>query len=829
MPLENSLQSTDLDAVQSLSARQVKDHIRYHLEQSVGIDADEAEIKDYWFAIGLFLRDINLGRVRKTRRQERESESRRVYYLSLEFLIGRLFGDHLHNLGVYNQTRKALEDMGLELEQVLEYEPDPALGNGGLGRLAACYMDSMTTVGVAAFGYGINYRFGLFKQSFAGGKQVESPDSWRENGFPWGRERYKRKQKIQLYGRVEEQDGQSRWVDTTEIMGIPWDIPVSGYGTDRVNTLRLWEGRAEGGFDLNSFEKGHYNDSRSNEIRAENLSQVLYPNDNHPEGQELRLIQQYFFVACSLADLMRRYRREYVEEGQTGVAAFSGLGDRVVIQLNDTHPALAVPEMMRILMDDEGISFADALDICRRVFCYTNHTLLPEALEKWPQNLIARVLPRHLQLIHLINHHFLHKEVEAKWPGDNMMKRRLSIIEEPPTSWEQPRVRMAFLATIGSSRVNGVAALHTELIKRDLFPAFDMLWPEKIVNVTNGVTPRRWLANCNPGLAELLDEAVQGDWRRDLALLTNLQSHATDSEFQQRYAAVKKQNKQRLAKVIEQECGVRVNTDAIFDVQIKRLHEYKRQHMNLLHIMALYRRLLENPELDVPPRVFIFGAKAAPGYQLAKTIIHAINCVSERINSDRRIKDKLKVVFIPNYRVSLAEKIIPAADVSEQISLAGLEASGTGNMKFAMNGALTVGTMDGANVEMAEEAGEENMFIFGMRVDEVQALRQRGYDPGSIYHQNPELKAVLDWMASGDLCPEEPEAFRPLVNTLKDSDYFMALADFQAYSDAHNRIVETWRQPQQWWKMAIINTATMGKFSSDRSIRDYGRAIWNIF
>ena len=500
----------------------------------------------------------------------------------------------------------------------------------------------------------------------------------------------------------------------------------------------------------------------------------------------------------------------------------------MAIQLNDTHPALAIPELMRLLIDEEGLDFDHALVICRQTCCYTNHTLLPEALEKWPQVLISRILPRHLQIIHQINHIFLHDEVESRWPDDNIMKRRLSIIEEPEVSWKQPKVRMAHLATIGSNRVNGVAALHTQLIKQDLLPAFHTLWPEKIVNVTNGVTPRRWLASCNPGLATLLDEKIKGEWRRDLGLLKQLKEYAEDTEFQQQYAAVKLHNKQQLAKVIEQVCGVRVSTNAIFDVHIKRLHEYKRQHMNLLHIMVLYRRLLENPELNIPARVFIFGAKAATSYHLAKSIIHAINCLAERVNNDWRIKNKLKVVFLPNYRVSLAEKIIPAADVSEQISTAGLEASGTGNMKLAINGALTIGTLDGANVEIAEEAGEDNLFIFGMTAGEVKDKWRQGYAPLTLYHQHGELRAVLDWLASGDLCQEQPDAFRPLVNSLKESDYFMALADFHAYSDAQERIAAAWKQPELWWKMAIMNTASLGKFSSDRAVMDYAKTIWNV-
>ncbi|WP_083232883.1 glycogen/starch/alpha-glucan phosphorylase [Endozoicomonas atrinae] len=812
--------SVDLSSVRNMDAVQIEQGIRRHLEQSLGVEPDEASPGDYWEALSLVAREINLDRIRNTRREEKDKGARRVYYLSLEFLVGPLLGNNLHNLGIYHQAEKAMAGFGVSLSDVLEYETDPALGNGGLGRLAACFLDSLTTLNVPAFGYGINYRFGLFKQGFVGGKQVESPDAWREDSFPWGIEKPKRKQVVRLYGKVREVDGNKLWEDTQEVLGVPWDLPITGYSTERVNTLRLWEGRATEGFDLNSFDAGRYQDSRFREILAENISQVLYPNDSHPEGKELRLIQQYFFVACSLADLIARYKREH--EG------WEQFTSKVVIQLNDTHPAIAVPELLRILMDEEDFVFTKALEVCRSVFCYTNHTLLPEALETWPQGLISRVLPRHMQLIYKLNYHFLHKEVEQQWPGDHQMKRRLSIIEEPANPAEPQMVRMAYLSVIGSHKVNGVAALHSMLVKANLFPEFDQLWPEKIVNVTNGVTPRRWLANCNPELAGLIDQTLKGDWRSDLAQLSELKTWADDPQFQEKFARIKLDNKKHLAGVIDELCGVRVNPDAIFDVQIKRLHEYKRQQLNLLHIMAIYRRLLENPDLDVPHRVFIFAAKAAPGYLVAKNIIYAINRVAERVNNDRRIRDKLKVVFLPNYRVSLAEKIIPAANVSEQISTAGFEASGTGNMKLALNGALTIGTMDGANVEIAEEVGEDNIFIFGKTVDEVSDLRQRGYNPRDIYQHNGELKAVIDWLASGDLSPDEPDAFRPLVESLLDSDYFLTLADYQSYSDAHDRIVQAWKNPSHWWRMAIINTASMGKFSSDRSIVDYCKTIWNI-
>ena len=822
-----SANNTEHYTTAALDTNQVADSIKRHLQQSLGVDQEEAGPAEYWEALSLVVRDLGLKKIRTTRHRERNGKARRVYYLSLEFLVGRLLGNNLHNFGIYKQAEEAIAGFGHNLTDVLEHEADPALGNGGLGRLAACFMDSLATLDLPAFGYGINYRFGLFRQSIVGGKQVESPDVWREDSCPWGIERPKRKQRVKLYGCVIEKAGKACWKDTREILGMPRDIPVTGYGTDTVNTLRLWESRSAEGFDLSSFDEGRYHDSRSREIQAENVSQVLYPNDNHPAGKELRLIQQYFFVACSIADLIARYKRENGDN-------WNGFASKVAIQLNDTHPAIAVPELMRILMDEEDIVFSRALSICREVFSYTNHTLLPEALERWPQGLITRVLPRHMQVIHMINYHFLHTEVNEKWPGDNNMKRRLSIIEEPERPGGQQMVRMAYLSVVGSHKVNGVAALHSGLVKTNLFPEFHEMWPDKLVNVTNGVTPRRWVGYCNPELAALFDETLSGDkikadWRKDLKQLDKINAHADDPAFQKKFAAIKHNNKIRLAAVIKDLCDIEISPNAIFDVQIKRLHEYKRQQLNLLHIMALYRRLLDNPDMDVPQRVFIFGAKAAPGYKVAKTIIHAINRVAERVNSDRRIKEKLKVVFLPDYRVSLAEKIIPAADVSEQISTAGFEASGTGNMKFALNGALTIGTLDGANVEIAEEVGNDNIFIYGLTVEEVAELRHKGYNPRDVYNSNPELKAVIDWLASGDLSPEEPDAFMPLVQSLLDGgDYFLTLADYQAYCDAHDKIVETWKQPALWWKMAIINSASMGKFSSDRSIEDYSRTIWNM-
>ncbi len=805
-----------------ISTEQLSNKITDHLTRSLGIPQEEATAQDYWEALNLTVRDMGLDGIRATRNQEQEEKSRRIYYLSMEFLIGRLLGNNLHNLGIYDTAARALRKHGFELTDILEQEVDPALGNGGLGRLAACFMDSLATLDKPAIGYGINYRFGLFRQDFKAGRQVEKPDTWREDFNSWGKARTKRKQRVRLYGQVHEVDGKQVWDNTEDLEGLPWDMPITGYNCHTVNTLRLWESHPAESFDLRSFDKGDYEKHSRVEVLADNISKVLYPNDDHPAGKELRLIQQYFFVACSMADLIDRYHRE----NDDGWASFA---DKVAIQLNDTHPAIAVPELMRILIDDNGFEFTDALAMCRSVFAYTNHTLLPEALERWPQSLLGHVLPRHLQIIHMINHHFLNVEVEQHWPGDDAMKRKLSIIEEPEHPGGDAMIRMAYLSVIGSHKVNGVAALHSRLVQTDLFPEFNEMWPDKLTNVTNGITPRRWLAYCNPDLAKLIDTTIGGDWRKHLDQLSKLKDHATKPAFQKKFAAIKYKNKEALAKIIREECGVEVSPNAMFDVQIKRLHEYKRQQLNLLHIMALYRRLLANPELDMPQRVFIFGAKAAPGYKLAKTIIHAINKLADRINNDTTIHDKLKVVFLPNYRVSLAERIIPAADVSEQISTAGFEASGTGNMKLALNGALTIGTLDGANVEIAEEVGDENIFIFGLTVEQVAALRTEGYNPRDVYDSNQELREVIDWLASGDLSPEEPHAFQPLVDALlNQGDYFLTLADYQSYSDAHARLEQCWKTPSVWWNKAILNCASMGKFSSDRSMLDYCEAIWKM-
>jgi starch phosphorylase len=695
------------------------------------------------------------------------------------------------------------------------------LGNGGLGRLAACFLDSLATLDLPAIGYGINYQYGLFKQEFRNGYQVELPDDWMKYGTPWEIVRPEHTTEVELYGQVENVFDDlgnyvPKWTGTKKLMGIPYDIPIPGYGTNTVNFLRLWSSKAHEDFDFEAFNRGGYDEAVRDKNYSETVSKVLYPNDKTESGKELRLIQQYFFVACSLKDIIRRFRRSNTD--------WNDFPEKVAIQLNDTHPAIAVVELQRLLHDVYGIPWKKAWDIVTRTFAYTNHTLLPEALEKWSVGLFEKVLPRHLQIIFEINKIFL-LEVEAKWPGDLDMVRKLSLIEEG----HPQMVRMANLSVVGSHSVNGVAALHTQLLKRDLFPEFDTLYPGKFNNKTNGITPRRWLLACNPRLSSLITLKIGRGWERDLTQIRGIESYAKDPEFQKQFMEVKHANKVDLARIIMRDCGIEVDPSALFDVQIKRLHEYKRQHLNLLHILALYRRLLQNPTLDIAPRVFIFAAKAAPGYDLAKNIIKAINSVGAKINADPRINNKLKVVFLPNYRVSLAQRIVPAADLSDQISTAGKEASGTGNMKLALNGALTIGTLDGANVEIQEEVGKENIFICGMTVEEVEALWKKGYNPQDFLTADEELKAVVDWVGSNYFTPDEPPGvFTMLHDNLVYSDPFLCLPDFRSYSNAQERVDAAFRDKSRWAEMAILNTARMGKFSSDRTISEYASEIWHL-
>ncbi len=794
-----------------------------HLTSTMARYEAGATARDWWVATSLAVRDTIHERMIATQGTHARNNTRRLYYFSMEYLMGRLFDCNLHATGLHDTARSALAGLGVDLDTIREAELDMGLGNGGLGRLAACFLDSLSTQDYPALGYGIYYEFGLFKQEFVDGHQVEHPDRWRVFGSPWEVMHSDYSQIIPLYGRVEnvfDDRGNSHpsWVDTKTILGVPHDIPIAGYGTETVNLLRLWSSHATEDFDLAAFNSGGYEEAVKEKAAGETISKVLYPNDKTENGKELRLVQQYFFVACSLRDLIRRHFRDETN-------SWENFSEKVAIQLNDTHPAIAVVELMRMLLDEHGRSWDNAWSIVSKTFAYTNHTLLPEALEKWGVPLFEKVLPRHLQIIFEINAQLM-TECAKQWPNDPEKKRTCSLIEENG----HKMVRMANLAVVGSHTVNGVAALHTELLRKNLFPEFDTLYPGKFQNKTNGITPRRWLLQCNPRLASFLTDTLGHDrWVRDLDLLQDLAKFATKPKSRTEFMAIKRANKVDLAAFIKSECGIEVSPDALFDVQIKRLHEYKRQHLNLLHIMALYRRLLQNPDLDIVPRVFIFAAKAAPGYDLAKNIIRAINVIGARINADDRINGKLKVVFLPNYRVSLAVKIIPAADISEQTSTAGKEASGTGNMKLALNGALTIGTLDGANVEIREEVGDDNIFIFGMTVEEVEALRAQGYNPMDFYQRDEELHAIVDWLGSDYFTPGEHHAFGALHHSLlHGGDPFMVLADFRSYSDTQARVDAAFRDQAKWAEMAMLNTARVGKFSSDRTIREYAEQIWKL-
>ncbi|PSU49078.1 glycogen phosphorylase [Photobacterium frigidiphilum] len=799
-----------------------KASVEKHLVTTYAKTPETADSRSWYLAVGKALAEISTGSLLETEKQLAEQNVRSVNYLSLEFLIGRLTGNNLISMGLYEEVSAAVEELGLNLTDLLEEERDPALGNGGLGRLAACFMDSLAAQEYPAVGYGLHYEYGLFSQSFEGGHQVEVPDAWRGiEGYPWEVVRPELGQTVGLFGSVEtytDKAGTScrRWVPAMTVEGVAWDLPIVGYDNKSVYPLRLWECRSPAPFNLARFNDGDYVGAQYGQLEAGNVTKVLYPNDNHDQGKTLRLMQQYFHCACSIADILRRH-----------FAAGNKIEDLAKlesIQLNDTHPTIAIPELMRILIDEHKLGWDAAWAISSKVFAYTNHTLLPEALERWSESLIADMLPRHMEIIFEINHRFM-TLVEEKWPGNNEIKRKLSIIEEG----QQRMVRMANLCVVSTYAVNGVAALHSELVKRDLFPEFNELFPGRLHNVTNGVTPRRWLKFCNPGLTELVNEKIGTEWPAKLEQLSGLAKFAEDKKFQKRYLAVKKDNKQRFADWVQDNMGIELDTNAIFDVQIKRLHEYKRQHLNLLHILSLYHRLLNEPTFDMHPRVFIFAAKAAPGYALAKDIIFAINKVADKVNNDPRLGGKLKVVFVPDYRVSLAEIIIPAADVSEQISTAGLEASGTGNMKLALNGALTIGTMDGANVEIREEVGDENIFIFGLLVDEVLKQKEEGHDPYRYYHADSLLRASLDLLNTDEFTPGNPGQLSAIRQNLLDGgDPYLVLADFADYVKAHEKIDAEYRDQATWARKTILNTALVGKFSSDRSIRDYVNNIWKL-
>ncbi|HCV12098.1 MAG TPA: glycogen/starch/alpha-glucan phosphorylase [Candidatus Accumulibacter phosphatis] len=777
---------------------------------------------DCFVALAQAVRDRLLQRWVQTARTYRDRGSRTVCYMSAEFLIGPQLGNNLINLGIYDNARQAMKEFGLDLELLLEEEEEPGLGNGGLGRLAACYLDSLATLEIPAIGYGIRYEFGIFTQAIRDGWQVELTDKWLRSGSPWLIHRPNIAFEIKLGGRTEHQyeaSGNRRlrvqWVPAKLVRGTAWDMPVLGYGVNTPNRLRLWSAEAPESFDFAAFNAGNYYQAVDAQISSETITKVLYPNDETEAGQQLRLEQQYFFVSCSLQDMIRlQLQREQ---------NLDHFDEKFVVQLNDTHPSIAVAELMRLLVDEYAMEWEQAWAITRRTFAYTNHTLLPEALEKWRLDLFKRVLPRHFEIICEINERFL-DEVRIHFPFDHDRLRRMSLIDEDGARY----VRMAHLAVVGSFAVNGVAALHSELLKSDVLRDFHEMWPEKFSNKTNGVTPRRFVLLANPAMSGLIDETIGKGWVTDMTRLSELERHADDPAFRAEWRRIKAVNKQRLAREIARSAGVEVDLETMFDVQVKRIHEYKRQHLNLLHVVSLYKRLKDNPNLEVAPRTVIFGGKAAPGYFLAKLMIRLITAVADLIGRDPAMRGKLQVVFYPNYNVKNAHAIFPAADLSEQISLAGKEASGTGNMKFQMNGALTIGTLDGANVEIREQVGEENFFLFGMDVPQVKELRRTGYRPRAWYEANPHLQEVIDLIAGGFFTRGDRDIFKPLVENLLHHDEYMLLADFQSYIDCQERVSASYLDAERWSRMSILNVARSGFFSSDRAIQEYCDEIWKV-
>ncbi|TCJ18915.1 glycogen/starch/alpha-glucan phosphorylase [Parasulfuritortus cantonensis] len=775
---------------------------------------------DYYMALAYTVRDRLLQRWISTAEAYAASQARTVAYLSAEFLLGPHLGNNLLNLGIYDTARQALRELGLSFEEILAQEEEPGLGNGGLGRLAACFLDSMATLEIPSLGYGIRYEFGIFAQDIVDGGQVELTDKWLRFGNPWEIPRPEWAVEVHLGGHTHhfvDRDGRHRaqWVPAMTVMGTPYDTPILGYRNNTANTLRLWRAEAPESFDLTTFNRGDYWGAVNKKVISENITKVLYPNDEQIQGKELRLQQQYFFVACSLKDMMRIMRNQGIP--------LEKFHQKFAVQLNDTHPAVAIAELMRILIDEQDMEWDRAWSITRNTFAYTNHTLLPEALEQWPVHLFGRVLPRHMELIMEINARFL-DEVRIRFLGDHDRLARMSLINEHGERY----VRMANLACVGSQAINGVAALHTELLKQDVLADFYAFAPKKFSNKTNGVTPRRFVALANPRLARLLDRTIGDGWVRDLDRLRGLETYADDAAFRSEWRYIKRAVKEDFAGFARRRLGVAIDPNSLFDVQVKRIHEYKRQHLNVLHIVALYHRIKNDPNVTITPRTFIFGGKAAPGYHMAKLMIRLITAVGDTINRDPDVRDLLKVVFLPNFNVGAGQWVYPAAELSEQISTAGKEASGTGNMKFMMNGALTIGTLDGANIEIREEAGPENFFLFGLTTEEVQAMQRQGYRPPDWYHANPELKAVLDLIRDGHFCRGDRHLFQPLVDHLINHDPYMLLADFQSYVDCQADVGEAYRDKERWSRMAILNVARSGKFSSDRTIRDYCRDIWRV-
>ena len=811
---------TDLPPL-PMDVPRLMDDFRHYYTYNLGRDKYCRSIHYHYKALALSVRDRLMERWKNTRYAHLESDCKRGYYLSLEFLMGRTLGNAMLNLGITDAATQALHELGIELEDLAEAEIDAGLGNGGLGRLAACFLDSCATLQLPVMGYGIRYEYGMFRQRIVDGRQVEEPDHWLRNGNPWEVERPEYIQRVRFGGRSEgyhTADGETRfrWVDTKDVLAVPYDISVPGYRNGTVNTLRLWKAAATDVFDLGEFNAGDYTESVATKNAAENITMVLYPNDASENGKALRLRQQYFLASASLQDVIARW--VVVCKGD-----FSDFAAKNCFQLNDTHPSCAVAELMRLLMDEQGMEWDQAWEITCRTMAYTNHTLLPEALEKWPLPLFGQLLPRILEIILEINARFL-VQVSNRWPGDHERLRRMSIIEEGAT----PQVRMAYLAIVGSFSVNGVAALHSQLLAQGLFHDFYELWPHKFNNKTNGVTPRRWLSWCNPGLSRLISDTIGDGWVADLEQLQQLTSFADDSGFRSRWHGVKQANKERLADLVEAKCGVVFNPDALFDVQVKRIHEYKRQLLNILHVIHLYDRIKRGDTAGWTNRCILIGGKAAPGYFMAKLLIKLVNNVSQVVNADPEVGDLLKVAFLPNYRVTAMEVICPGTDLSEQISTAGKEASGTGNMKFMMNGALTIGTLDGANIEIREEVGDDNFFMFGLTAGEVEETR-RDYNPEAIIHADEDLSRVMQLLRSGHFNMFEPGIFDPVITAITSPhDPWLVAADFRSFVAAQLRVAEAYRDREQWTRKSIINTARSGKFSTDRTIQEYNQDIWHL-
>ena len=792
-----------------------------HLEYTLGKDKYSATKYDRYNALAYAVRDHLVERWLDTQQAYYNSDNKRVYYISMEFLMGRTLSNSLINLELWNDFRDAVNSLGSDFEAILDEEQDAGLGNGGLGRLAACFLDSMATMSIPAYGYGIRYEYGIFRQHIVDGAQLEIPDNWLRYRNPWELDRQEHLHTVKFYGRVIttiDKNGKlvREWVDTEDVMAMAYDTPIPGYQTHSVNTLRLWTAKSSREFDLKFFNEGNYIRAVEKKMQSETISKVLYPADNVIEGKELRFKQEYFLASATVHDVIYRFKKKHKE--------MKLLPEKVAIQLNDTHPTLAIPELMRVLIDIEGMEWEDAFHVTQQTFAYTNHTILPEALEQWPVWFFEQILPRHLQIVYEINERFM-KEIKARFPGDHDRLSRMSIVEE---HWER-KIRMAHLAIVGSHSVNGVAALHSEILKNELFHDFYEMYPERFNNKTNGITQRRWLRMSNPALSSLIDDYIGDGWTCNLYELEKLKAVAGDPEFVERWQGVKRKNKEGLCGYIRQQNCIEVDPDSLFDVHVKRIHEYKRQLLNVLHIITLFNRIKDDPAAFVVPRTFIFAGKAAPAYATAKLVIRLINAVATVVNRDPDVAGRIKVVFLANYGVSLAERIFPASDLSEQISTAGTEASGTGNMKFALNGALTIGTLDGANIEIMEEVGRENIFIFGMNAAEVGSLRESGYNPREYYNGNRELRRVLDMIASGYFSPWSPELFTPLTDSLLNlGDHYMLLADYASYVSCQDEVGRLFKLKDEWARRAILNCAGMGKFSSDRTIEEYAREIWGI-